>query len=118
MTGPDSHTLLTETRHPETGQLDAHRVAQTLGLTWEELGQVLNGNSPTLPTVPPSDDLHPLDALAHHLRDVFGSLDTARIWLRVSNPVLDDEAPVAFLTRGDLMSIHKLLRLAESGTPT
>ncbi|MFB9992079.1 antitoxin Xre/MbcA/ParS toxin-binding domain-containing protein [Deinococcus oregonensis] len=118
MTAPDSGSPLAETRHPETGQLDAHRVAQTLGLTWEELGQVLGGDPSVLSTVPTSDSLRPLDALAHHLRDVFGALEAARLWLRAPNPVLAGEAPVAFLLRGDVVPVSKLLRMAESGMPT
>lgn len=121
MTAPRALPVFTETRSPENGKLDARRIAQTLGLSLRELGQALKCDPSGLARHPASDriqpSLHPFDALALHLWEVFGSLETGRIWLRAPNPVLED-APLAYLLRGDLATLHKLLRMAENGMPT
>jgi len=122
MTQPQTLHFLTDTRSPETGKLDARRTAQTLGLTLRELGRVLDRDPSGLSKHPSSAGLQPslrhLDALALHLREVLGSLETARMWLRAPNPVLAGEAPMAYLLRGDVAGIEKLLILAETGMPT
>jgi len=122
MTQTHALHFLTDTRSPETGKLDARRTAQTLGLTLRELGRVLGRDPSGLSKHPSSEGLQPslqsLDELALQLRDVLGSLETARMWLRAPNPVLAGEAPFDYLLRADVEGIRKLLLLAESGMPT
>lgn len=122
MTSPRPLHFLTETRSPESGKLDARLAARTLGLTMRELAQVLGRDPSGLSKHPTSDRLQPslqaLDDLALHLRDVFGSLETARMWLRAPNPVLAAETPISYLLRGDVTALRKLLTMAETGMPT
>ncbi|EYB66810.1 hypothetical protein DEIPH_ctg069orf0011 [Deinococcus phoenicis] len=122
MTSPRPLHFLTETRSPESGKLDARLTARTLGLSMRELAQVLGRDPSGLSKHPASERLQPslqaLDELALHLRDVFGSLETGRMWLRAPNPVLAAEAPVTYLLRGDVTALRKLLLMAETGMPT
>jgi len=122
MTAPRAPHVFNEIRSPENGQLDARLTAQTLGLSLPQLGQVLNYGPRDLAQQPTSDGLQsalePFEALALHLWEVFGSLETGRRWLRASTPVLAEEAPVDYLLRGDLVTLQKLLRMAENGMPT
>ena len=114
--------FLTETRSPDTGKLDARRTAHTFGLSLRELAQVVQRDASGLSKHPTSDRLQPslqaLDDLALQLRDTFGALDTARMWLRAPNPVLADQPPITYLLRGDTVAIMKLLLMAETGMPT
>lgn len=114
--------FLPETRSCETGKLDARLTAKTFGLTMRELAQVLGRDPSGLSRHPASDRLQPvlqpLDELAIQLQEVLGSLEVARMWLRAPNPVLSGEAPMVYLGRGDLRTITKLLRMAETGMPT
>lgn len=115
------HFLL-ETRSPDSGKLDARLMARTFGFTLRELAQVLNRDASGLSKHPASDALQPqlqkLDDLALQLRDTFGSLETARMWLRAPNPVLDAQSPTSYLLRGDTTAINRLLRMSETGMPT
>lgn len=122
MTSPPALHFLPETRSPDTGKLDARRTAQAFGLTLRELGQVLGRDPSGLTKHASSDRLQPqlqaLDTLALQLRDVFGSLELGRMWLRAPNPVLGGEPPLTSLLHGDTKSLRKLLLLAGSGMPT
>jgi len=122
MTSPRPLHFLTETRSPENGKLDARLTARTFGLTMRELALVVQRDPSGLAKHPTSDrlqaPLQTLDDLARQLRDTFGSLETARMWLRAPNPVLAEQAPVSYLLRGDTVAIQKLLMMAETGMPT
>ena len=122
MTSAPTLHFLPETRSPETGKLDARLTARTLGFSMRELAQAVDRDASGLSKHPTSDRLQPLlqtlDDLALHLRDVFGSLETARMWLRAPNPVLAGQPPITYLLRGDTVAIRKLLIMAETGMPT
>lgn len=118
---PTEH-LLTEARSPENGKLHAQRLAQTFGLSLRELGQVLKRNASGLSKHPTSDSfqdpVHALETVGVQLRDVFGTLETGRMWLRAPNPVLNNRAPITYLLEGRPAAVQHLLMLAETGTPT
>jgi hypothetical protein len=104
------------------GKGDALMMAQMLGLTVQELAQVTGQEVRTLCNDPVSDHVQPqlqsLAALAQQLHTTFGSLETAQLWLRTSNPVLDAQAPISYLLRGNTAAINRLLMMAETGMPT
>ena len=122
MTSAPTLHFLTETRSPESGKLDARLIARALGFSLRELARVTNRDASGLSKHPTSDrlqlPLQVLDDLALQLRDTFGTLETARMWLRAPNPVLAEESPMNYLLRGDIAAIKKLLRMAETGMPT
>ncbi len=122
MTSPPTLHFLPETRSPENGKLDARLTARTLGFSMRELAQTMDRDPSGLSKHPTSDRLQPLlqklDDLALQLKGTFGSLETARMWLRAPNPVLAGQPPCAYLLRGDTVAITKLLRMAETGMPT
>lgn len=103
-------------------KLDALLLARTLGLTAHELAQALSQDVSTLAHDPTGDGLQlklqALDDLALQLRDMFGSPEMARLWLRAANPVLAAQTPMSYLLRGDTVALEKLLLMAETGMPT
>lgn len=114
--------FLSETRSPQNGKLDAERVACAFGLTMKELAQIVQRDQSGLKKHPTSDSLQAsllaLDELGLHLREVFGSLEVGRMWLRAPNPVLDGQAPLRYLLNGQPVAVQRLLRLAETGVPS
>jgi len=114
--------FLRESRSPETGRLDAERIAEVFGLTITELARVLGRDQSGLRKYPQSgslqEPLRELEALGLHLYRVFGDLATARMWLRAPNPVLAEEAPLAYLLRQQPDAVERLLVMADTGMPT
>lgn len=104
------------------GKLDVRLTAHALGIAMRELAQVISCDASSLSRYPTGDRLQPqlraLGNLMQRLRTTFGSTETTRNWLREPNPVLDAQAPIAYLLRGDTVAISRLLTMAETGMPT
>lgn len=117
-----THHLLTDARDPLSGKLDARRLAGTFGLTLRELGQAIGRDPSGLGKHPTSDTiqapLHDLEELGVQLRDVFGNLEVARMWLRAPNPVLGGRAPISYVLDRRPVAVQRLLTIAETGMPT
>lgn len=114
--------FLQETRSPQNGKLDAERVAQTFGLSMKELARIVGRDQGGLKKHPTSDTLQlalrELDEVGVQLRDVFGSLEVGRMWLRAPNPLLDGQMPLTYLFEHQPVAVQRLLRMAETGMPT
>lgn len=114
--------FLTAARQPETGKLDALRMAEVFGLTQKEMAQALGRDPAGLKRHPASANLQvslsDFEALGVHLREVFGNIETGRMWLRAPNPMLSGKPPVTYMLQGQPAVIERLLVIAETGMPT
>lgn len=118
----DSAHLPATTRELELESLTAQHVAQSLGLTQEELAQALAQRDTGAEHQPANTDqqakLTELEALAVRLQETFRTPETGQAWLRALNPVLSDQPPMTYLLQGQPDVIERLLNMAETGMPT
>ena len=115
------HTLLSA-HDPETGRLDARRLAAALGVTQRQMAAVLGytptglSKNPTSPRLQPK--LRDLMSLVNCLRELFdGRMDMVRIWLNAPHPYLEGASPFDYLENGKLDAVDTLVHLMETGQP-
>ena len=122
MTQVLEHIIL-DAHNPETGRLDALRLAQTLAISTEEIAQILDYTARGVRANPDSVRIQPqlgeLVNLINRLRRLFdGSLEHVRIWLKAPHPLLADRTPLSYLLEQNFDAVETLLHMAETGQTT
>lgn len=99
--------LVPQLHEPEGQNLDAKRVAEYLGITIEEMAQILDTNRSTLTRHPATAKLQDkLGVLAGIIASVQGELEgnqeLTRMWFRTGNRRLAGQTPLQILKEGKL----------------
>jgi uncharacterized protein (DUF2384 family) len=118
--GAPSHAL-EELHDPESGRLDAVRVARFLGLSLSALAKALERSPQTLHKTPDAPRLQgalaPLARIAASLVTLFGSAEKARVWMNAPNAELDGVAPLEVVKANKAGVVADLLEDALLGHP-
>jgi DNA-binding response OmpR family regulator len=113
--------LVERLHDPQTGRLDAKRVAEFFTLSLADLSRALGKagtaiyKTPTAETIQPS--LRPLESLASGLVRLLGSARLARMWLSSPNPALEQHAPIELLRMGKIDQLTSLVQDLLEGRP-
>lgn len=105
--------------HDETGDIKTEDLAQLFGVSRAQLARFagisrqLLSRSPNSATVQRS--LRRLEYLFARVRNLTGSTETARIWLKMGHPDFDGIAPIDLLAEGHLEAVEDLLGAIETG---
>lgn len=114
--------VVKEFHDPETGRLDANRVAAAFGVSLSTLAKAIGVTPGALSkrstaTVAQSG-LREIEFIWATLRRMLGSDDLARAWLRAGHPDLGGDPPIKLMTEGSAAALADYLRNALSGQPT
>ncbi len=115
------HTLISA-HNPNSGRLDALRLAQTLNVNTKQMAHILGYSSSGLRKNPDAERLQPklarLTDLVQRLKSLMdGRLDYALIWLKAPHPDLGGATPLAFLEQGYTAQVETLVYAMETGQP-
>jgi hypothetical protein len=107
---------------PDSGNLDASRIAARLGIPLKRLAEAVGYTPQGLLRNPTSDRLQPaLAEIAYvlsRLRVLLADQRSMAIWLRAPHPDLGGATPLSFLLSARAAAVIALLHLAESGQTT
>jgi len=105
--------------HVRSGNLDALRIAQSLGIPPNRLASAVGYTPQGLSKNPSSDKLQPALAQIAYviatLRELLGDDRSVSIWLRAPHPDLGGSTPLSFILSNKTGTVLTLLHLAESG---
>ncbi|HEV2961237.1 MAG TPA: response regulator [Candidatus Angelobacter sp.] len=113
--------LIEKLHDPETGRLDAQRIAHFFGLKVAELARILKkrvgtvsktSNAPAL-----QEALRPLESIASGLLRLLGGEARVRMWLQAANPALDGHAPMELLRMGKIADLGDFVQDLLEGRP-
>lgn len=112
---------LTELHDPETGRLDASRIARYLGISLKDLACGLGAKYSTVHKTPSAKSLQPELGRVKRILEVLGSLLTSKedvlAWLNSPHPDLDHETPLRLIVSGETEAVSTLLENAALGQP-
>jgi hypothetical protein len=107
--------------HAESGNLHALGLAEVYGVKPPAMALMLGVTRQALLKTPTSDRLQPkmrqLEQLFVRLRDLTGSENNARIWLKAGHPDFGGKAPLDYLLEGNLEPVEDLVLAIEMGVP-
>lgn len=119
---PDGHPI-PEALDPETGRIDALRLAAYLKLSVRDVAAMVERPERTVLANPTAPELQ--ERLAHVtfvvgglLAATGGDLPATLIWLTAPHPDLDDESPLDLMRSGELHVVADLVDDILSGAPT
>jgi uncharacterized protein (DUF2384 family) len=97
--------------NPQTGRLDAVRIAQDMGLPIDAVAKAIGFNTPVVREHPDSSGLQaqlwPIYRIWVSLVDLYaGDKANASIFLTSPNRHLENRAPVAFIETGDMAPLE------------
>jgi hypothetical protein len=108
--------------HARTGNLDARRLAERLGIPLKRMAPAVGYTPQGLLKNPTSEKLQPaLAEIAFVLNTLRSLLEDERsvgIWLRAPHPDLGGGTPLSYILSGRTAAVAGLLYLAESGQTT
>lgn len=114
--------VVREFHDPETGRLDAARVARVVGLPVSVLARAVGVTASALSKRPTARGaqrgLREIEWAWAALRSMFGSDSASRAWLHAPHPDLGNQAPLSLLTGGSSAALADYLRSALAGQPT
>lgn len=115
-----------EVHDPDTGRIDAKRLANALGVKQAELARVLKVDRRVLGKNPTLSKLQKRAAILERTLaiqiDYLGSVEVARAWLQTANPALDGHTPweacenVEEFPKG-LEAVYHMVARAPEGVP-
>jgi Protein of unknown function (DUF2384) len=109
-------------RNPDSGRIDAGRVAACLGVPLRRLADAMGvgyaGLHKTPDAVRAQAWLHPVTRILELADAVFGSEERVRMWLNRPLHELEDESPLAVILAGEAGAVETLLENARSGIPS
>ncbi len=118
---PSVSRVLPELHDPQSGRLDAKRIAAFLGMTSAALAKQVGVSSQALNKTPDAPSLQPKLAPFHFvalaLLDMVGTPEAARAWLNVPSDEFDGDTPLHLLRNGEVEVVAGLLRDALVGQP-
>jgi hypothetical protein len=108
--------------NPETGRLDASRIAREINLPVATIADAIGKKAPSVRKHPDASSLQP------ELRRVYriwvavmelyaGNKKSARIFLNAPNPLLERQAPIEFIEKGDLAPLEALVDAMSTRQP-
>lgn len=113
---------LPELNDPATGRLDAHRIAEYLGVPLSQLAGALGQRYQTLHKTPAAPSvqagLRPIKASLDMLAQVIGDQKTIRAWLNSPHPDLGMRVPLQVILEGHAGAVETLLANALEGIPS
>ncbi len=118
---PARAKVLPDLHDPQSGRLDAKRIAVFLGMTSASLARQLGTSPQALAKTPDASSLQPRLAPFHFvavsLLDLVGTPEAARAWLNVPSDEFDGDTPLHLLQNGEVEVVTGLLRDALVGQP-
>jgi CheY-like chemotaxis protein len=107
---------------PETGRLDAKRIAGYLGVSLSSLAAVTGGSVAAIHKAPAANSvqeaLGPIERTISLLSEVFQSKEHIQAWLHSAHPDLDNQIPVRMILGGQANAVADMLAAALSGQPS
>ncbi len=113
---------LQDLHDPETGRLDAARIAEYLKVPLKQLAGGLGKNYSTVHKTPSAPALQPalrsIKRILEILDQVFVNRSTALAWLNNPHPDLDQRVPLDVILEGYPEAVEDMLEAALTGTPS
>lgn len=113
---------LSDLHDPETGRLDAARVAEYLRIPLKQLVEALGRNYTTVHRTPAALAIQePLCSIKRSLvilEDVLGDRSSSLIWLNSPHPDLGQRTPMSVLLEGRTQVVEGMLQAALEGIPS
>jgi hypothetical protein len=108
--------------NPESGRLDAARIAREIHLPVSALAEAIGKKAPSVRKHPDASSLQPELRRVYRiwvtLIDLFaGDKGSARIFLNAPNRNLDNQAPIEFIENADLAPLEALIEAMSSRQP-
>ena len=118
---PLARHVLLELHDPETGRLDAKRIAGYLQISLSSLAAVTGRSVAAIHKAPAADSLQqPLAPVARTisvLSEILQSKVHVRAWLRTPHPDLDNQIPMRMIQEGQAGAVADMLESALAGQP-
>jgi hypothetical protein len=115
------HNVVEPLHDPNSGRLDAARIAEFYGLPLRRLALILDrtpasvAKTPSAPSL--QSDLAIFERMAAHLLLLAGTAERARMWLNAPNPDLDEESALDVIMAGQAHVVLHLLSDIANGQP-
>jgi CheY-like chemotaxis protein len=114
--------FLPDVHDPDTGRLDAQRIAAYLGVNLTRLAEAIGVNYRALHKTPAAESVQerlvPFKHVLAALHDVYGERAPALAWLHERRPELRGQAPLEVMLRpGEVDAVESLVMNAWLGTP-
>jgi DNA-binding protein HU-beta len=110
---------ITALHDPDTGRVDAVRVARYLNENLVFVATALGRNYSTVvktpAAVPMQERLRDFKRIIEVLEHVLGSAESMRIWMNTPHPDLDDETPRDVIQSGNVTVVRKMIDSSLSG---
>jgi FixJ family two-component response regulator len=101
---PITRQLVPELHHPESGRLDARRIAAFFGIPLADVARALGVSLSRLHKTPASPSaqagLFVFERIAYALLILAGSRENARIWLNLPESQIREQTPLALIKEG------------------
>lgn len=112
--------LVQEAHEPETQELNAKRVAELLGITVQDMADILGMDRSVLTRHPTSSKIQGklgklVGVIGSVRAELEGSLDHTRMWFRTGNRLLAGDTPLEALKQGELDFVVGAVNRMESG---
>lgn len=113
---------LQDLHDPETGRLDAARIAEYLKVPLKQMAGGLGKNYSTVHKTPSAPALQPalrsIKRILEILDQVFVNRSTALAWLNSPHPDLGQRVPLDVILEGYPDAVEDMLEAALTGTPS
>ena len=113
---------LQDLHDPETGRLDAARIAEYLKIPLKQLAGGLGKSYSTVHKTPAAPALQPvlrsIKRILEILNQVFVNRSTALAWLNSPHPDLGQRVPLDVILEGYPDAVEDMLEAALTGTPS
>lgn len=120
--GPIPAVALTELHDPDSGRIDARRVAAYLNISLKDLAAALEKNYTTVQKTPTAaslqEALRPIKRSLQILEEVLGDRISVLAWWNSPHPDLGLRCPLDLLLAGHGQSVADMLEAAVLGTPS
>lgn len=113
--------VLPELHDPESGRIDAQKVADYMGIPLKQLARALSANYKAIHRSPSASSLQsglrPVKRALELLHQFFGNPGTIRAWLNTPHPDLDGASALEAISAGDAQAVMLILENAWDGVP-
>lgn len=117
-----AQVTLQDLHDPNTGRLDAVRIAEYLKVPLKQLAGGLGKNYSTVHKTPSAPALQPIlrsiKRILEILDQVLANRSTALAWLNSPHPDLDQRVPLDVILEGHADAVEDMLEAALTGTPS
>ncbi len=110
-----------EVRDPDTGRIDARKLARALGVRPAQLARALGVRRQLLSENPRSERIQApaakLEALVVEVVDMVGGLEQARMWLHTPTPIWGEKSTWRVIEEGGLEDVLAFVYALKEGLP-